>query len=180
MKIIPKRKKTPRKPALEREEIGYAVGKSSLGAVLVATSASGVVAILVGDKVNALIAELDKQFAKARLIEGDKKSRSALTRVIAFIEKPGEKFSLPLDVRGTDFQRRVWQAVWEIPLGKTSTYTKIARRIGAPRAMRAVGNACSNNYLALVVPCYKVLRSDGSMSKRQRKLIDWENAVKVR
>jgi AraC family transcriptional regulator, regulatory protein of adaptative response / methylated-DNA-[protein]-cysteine methyltransferase len=174
MKIVPKTGRQIRESSTKKEDIGYAMKESSLGLILVATSNAGVVSVLVGNNAKQLVAELQDSFKRACLHKNDPKSKSALKHVFALVKKPGRAFTLPLDVRGTDFQRKVWQAAWEIPLGKTTTYSQIARKIGKPRAMRAVGNACSNNKFALIVPCYKVLRSDGTMSKRQRRLIEWE------
>jgi len=146
------------------EEIRFVVGVSSLGAVLVASSDKGVVMISLGEDRVEVIADLEQRFSNAEILAGDREDRKLLEQVIGFIESPTRALDLPLDVRGTDFQQRVWRAVQKVPLGRTSTYTDIARLIGAPKAMRAVGTACANCLLSLVVPCHRILRSDGTLA----------------
>jgi AraC family transcriptional regulator of adaptative response/methylated-DNA-[protein]-cysteine methyltransferase len=138
------------------EDIRFAVGQTSLGAILVASSTKGVASILLGDDPEELVRNLQDRFPKAR--------------------------DLPLDVRGTAFQRRVWQALREIPAGRTVSYAEIARRIGSPKAVRAVAGACAANNLAVAIPCHRVIRNDGSLSgyawgvERKRELIGKEAA----
>jgi AraC family transcriptional regulator, regulatory protein of adaptative response / methylated-DNA-[protein]-cysteine methyltransferase len=146
------------------EEIRFAVGETSLGAILVASSRKGVACILLGDDPNALVRELQDRFPKARLIGADSDYEALVACVVGFIEAPRLGLDLPLDVRGTAFQRRVWQALQEIPVGQTVSYTEIAQRVGSPGAMRAVAGACAANHLAVAIPCHRVVRNDGSLS----------------
>jgi AraC family transcriptional regulator of adaptative response/methylated-DNA-[protein]-cysteine methyltransferase len=165
------------------EDIRFAVGQSSLGAILVASSLQGVVAILMGDDPHALVRNLQDRFPQARLIGGDTDYEALIARVVGLIEAPKIGLDLPLDVRGTAFQQRVWQALREIPPGKTVSYTAIARAIGAPRAVRAVASACAANAIAVAIPCHRVARTDGSASgyawgiERKRALIEREAAA---
>jgi AraC family transcriptional regulator, regulatory protein of adaptative response / methylated-DNA-[protein]-cysteine methyltransferase len=165
------------------EDIRFAVGQSSLGAILVASSVKGVAAILMGDDPEALVRNLQDRFPKARLIGGDADYEQLVARVVGFIEAPKIGLDLPLDVRGTAFQQRVWQALKEIPPGKTVSYAEIARAIGAPKAVRAVAGACASNNLAVAIPCHRVVRNDGSSSgyawgvERKRALIEREVAA---
>lgn len=145
-------------------EIRYATAECSLGLVLVAASAKGVCAIMLGDDEEMLVRDLRDRFAKARLIPGDRKFAALVAKVVAFIEAPSAGLDLPLDVRGTAFQHRVWMALRDIPAGETASYTEIAKRIGKPNAVRAVAGACAANKLAVAIPCHRVLRSDGSLS----------------
>lgn len=144
--------------------IGFAVDKCSLGSILVATSKKGVCAIFLGDDPSALTNDLRKRFPKAQLIAGDRHFQDLVAKVIRFVEAPRSDLDLPLDLRGTVFQRRVWKALREIPIGTISSYSKIAKRIGAPKAVRAVARAIASNRLAVVVPCHRVLCRDGSIS----------------
>jgi AraC family transcriptional regulator of adaptative response/methylated-DNA-[protein]-cysteine methyltransferase len=146
------------------EEIRFAVGETSLGAILVASSKKGIASILLGDDPDELVRELQDRFPKARLIGADGSYEALVARVVGFIEAPGLGLDLPLDVRGTAFQRRVWQALQNIPTGQTVSYTEIAQRIGAPNAVRAVAGACAANHLAVAIPCHRVVRNDGSLS----------------
>jgi AraC family transcriptional regulator, regulatory protein of adaptative response / methylated-DNA-[protein]-cysteine methyltransferase len=147
-----------------QEELRFAVGQCSLGAILVASSAKGVAAILIGDDPDALTRDLQDQFPKAHLIGGDAGFEALVARVVGFVEAPHIGLDLPLDVRGTAFQQRVWQALRDIPPGTTATYTDIAVRIGAPSAVRAVAGACAANALAVAIPCHRVIRHDGALS----------------
>jgi AraC family transcriptional regulator of adaptative response/methylated-DNA-[protein]-cysteine methyltransferase len=162
------------------EEIKFAVGQCSLGAILVASSKKGVASILLGDDPEELVRGLQDRFPKARLIGADNDYEALVARVVGFVEAPQIGFDLPLDVRGTAFQQRVWQALQEIPIGQTVSYTEIAQRIGAPKAVRAVAGACANNKLAVAIPCHRVVKSDGSLSgyawgvERKRVLLDRE------
>lgn len=144
------------------EELHYAVGKSELGSVLVATSEKGVVAILLRAEADALLDDLQARFPLAHLVRGQREEEELVWQVIQHIEAPEKELDFDLDLRGTAFQKKVWQTVRKIPLGKTSTYSEVARKVGAPRAMRAVGSACANCNLAFAIPCQRVLRSDGS------------------
>ncbi|HEY2048000.1 MAG TPA: bifunctional DNA-binding transcriptional regulator/O6-methylguanine-DNA methyltransferase Ada [Caulobacteraceae bacterium] len=168
------------------EDIRFAVGQSSLGSILVASSDQGVAAILLGDDPGDLVQNLQDRFPKARLIGGDGDYEQLVARVVGFIETPQLGLDLPLDVRGTAFQRRVWQALREIPAGRTVSYAEIARTIGAPKATRAVAGACAANNIAVAIPCHRVVRNDGSLSgyawgvDRKRALIDRESSAAPR
>jgi AraC family transcriptional regulator of adaptative response/methylated-DNA-[protein]-cysteine methyltransferase len=161
-------------------EIRFAIGECSLGAILVAQSERGVCAILLGDDPDALARDLQDRFPKARLIGGDRDYEQLVAQVVGFIEAPAIGLDLPLDVRGTAFQQRVWQALREIPAGSTASYSEIARRIGAPSAARAVAQACAGNMLAVAIPCHRVVRNDGGLSgyrwgvQRKRALLERE------
>jgi AraC family transcriptional regulator of adaptative response/methylated-DNA-[protein]-cysteine methyltransferase len=160
--------------------IRFAVGECSLGSILVAATERGVCAILLGDDPDALARDLQDRFPKARLVGGDRDFERLVAKVVGFVEAPALGLDLPLDVRGTAFQQRVWQALREIPAGRTSTYTKIAERIGAPTAVRAVARACASNAIAVAIPCHRVVRHDGGLSgyrwgvKRKRLLLERE------
>ena len=163
-----------------RTDIRFAVGECSLGSILVAKSDRGVCAILLGDDPNALAHDLQNQFPKANLIGGDAEFEQLVAKVVGFVEAPALGLHLPLDVRGTTFQQRVWQALLKIPAGATVTYADIARRIGSPRSVRAVGQACGANPIAVAIPCHRVVRHDGSLSgyrwgvERKRTLLERE------
>ena len=163
------------------EEIRFAVGQTSLGAIVVASSATGIAAILLGDDPDDLVRDLQDRFPKARLVGGDRDYESLVARVVGFVDTPGSKLNLPLDVRGTAFQRHVWQALQAIPVGMKVTYAEVARRIGLPKAVRAVAGACAANNLAVAIPCHRVVRTDGSLSgyawgvERKRALLDRES-----
>jgi AraC family transcriptional regulator, regulatory protein of adaptative response / methylated-DNA-[protein]-cysteine methyltransferase len=163
------------------EEIKFAIGQATLGAILVASSKKGVAAILLGDDPEELVRDLQDRFPRAHLIGGNQEYEALVARVVAFVEKPEIGLDLPLDVRGTAFQQRVWRALREIPLGETVSYAEIARRVGSPKAVRAVASACAENKLAVAIPCHRVVRMDGSPSgyawavERKRILLDREN-----
>ncbi|HUR95150.1 MAG TPA: bifunctional DNA-binding transcriptional regulator/O6-methylguanine-DNA methyltransferase Ada [Gemmatimonadales bacterium] len=144
--------------------IRFAVGECTLGAILVAASELGVCAILMGDDPDALARDLQDRFPRATLLGGDAEFEQLVARVVGFVEAPGLGLDLPLDIRGTAFQQRVWQALREIPAGRTATYTEIAGRIGAPSAVRAVAAACAANSIAVAIPCHRVIRNDGGLS----------------
>jgi AraC family transcriptional regulator of adaptative response/methylated-DNA-[protein]-cysteine methyltransferase len=160
--------------------IRFAVGQCSLGAILVASTEAGVCAILLGDDPDALLRELQDRFPKARLIGGDKDFEHLVAKVVGFVEAPALGLDLPLDLRGTAFQQRVWQALRDIPAGSTVSYAEVARRLGAPRAVRAVARACASNPVAVAIPCHRVVRTDGGLSgyrwgiERKRALLDRE------
>jgi AraC family transcriptional regulator of adaptative response/methylated-DNA-[protein]-cysteine methyltransferase len=144
--------------------IRFAVAQCTLGALLVAASTRGVCAILLGDEPAALLRELQDRFSAAELIGADRQFEQWVARVVGFVEAPRIGLDLPLDLRGTAFQRRVWQALRRIPPGETVSYAELARRLGMPRAARAVAQACAANPVAVAVPCHRVVRTDGSLS----------------
>jgi AraC family transcriptional regulator of adaptative response/methylated-DNA-[protein]-cysteine methyltransferase len=161
-------------------EIRFAVGECSLGSILVAKSGRGVCAILIGDDPEALARELQDTFPHAVLVGGDDEFERLISKVVGFVEAPAIGLDLPLDVRGTVFQQRVWQALCEIPAGETACYADIAHRIGAPKSVRAVAQACAANSLAVAIPCHRVVRTDGGLSgyrwgvERKRALLERE------
>lgn len=161
-------------------EIRFALGECSLGAILVACSAKGICAILLGDDPERLLRDLQDHFPRAHLLGGDTSFEQLVAQVVGYIETPALGLALPLDIQGTAFQQRVWQALREIPAGQTVSYSEIANRIGAPRAVRAVGTACGANRIAVAIPCHRVLRTDGSLSgyrwgiERKRALLERE------
>lgn len=160
--------------------IRFAVGQCSLGAILVAATDQGVCAILLGDDPEELVRDLQDRFDRAQLIGGDAQFEKLVAKVVGFVEAPAIGLDLPLDVRGTAFQQRVWQALREIPAGSTISYTAMAQRIGSPRAVRAVAQACAANAIAVAIPCHRVVRNDGNLSgyrwgvERKRKLLERE------
>ena len=162
--------------------IQFAVGECSLGSVLVAATDKGVCAILLGDDPEALVRDLRDRFSNAQLAGGDRDFEHLVAKVIGLVEAPGLGLDLPLDVRGTAFQQRVWQALRDIPAGSTASYTDIARRIGAPKAVRGVAQTCAANAIAVAIPCHRVVRSDGTLAgyrwgvERKRALLAREAA----
>jgi AraC family transcriptional regulator of adaptative response/methylated-DNA-[protein]-cysteine methyltransferase len=146
------------------ETIRFAVGQCWLGSVLVAATSKGVCAISFGDDPNALVCDLQDRFRDAQIIGADEDYERLVARVIGFVEMPSRGLDLPLDVRGSAFQQRVWQALREIPAGTTTSYGEIAVRIGHDGAGRAVARACAANPLAVAIPCHRVVRTDGSLS----------------
>jgi AraC family transcriptional regulator of adaptative response/methylated-DNA-[protein]-cysteine methyltransferase len=164
-------------------EVRFAVGECSLGSILVAQTAKGVCAILLGDDPDALVRDLQDRFPRARLIGGDRAFERVVARVVGFVETPRLGLDLPLDIRGTAFQQRVWQALREVPAGSTVSYSELAARLGAPRAARAVAAACAANPLAVAIPCHRVVRRDGDVSgyrwgaERKRMLLGKEGAA---
>jgi AraC family transcriptional regulator of adaptative response/methylated-DNA-[protein]-cysteine methyltransferase len=163
-------------------QIHFAIGESSLGSILVARSEKGVCAILLGDDPDALACDLQDRFPKAQLIGGDAAFEQLVAKVVGFVEAPAVGLDLPLDVRGTAFQQRVWQALQEIPAGSTASYTDIANKIGSPKSVRAVAQACGANAIAVAIPCHRVVRNDGALSgyrwgvERKRALLQKESA----
>jgi AraC family transcriptional regulator of adaptative response/methylated-DNA-[protein]-cysteine methyltransferase len=147
-----------------RAEIRFAVGQCSLGAILIARSERGVCAILIGDDPDALVRELEDRFPRAELVGADAGFEAMVAKAVGLVERPDQGVELPLDVRGTAFQQRVWQALRAIPPGKTASYAEIAAAIGAPKAARAVAGACAANALAVAIPCHRVVRTDGALS----------------
>jgi len=162
----------------------FAVGQCSLGAILVAQSARGVCAILLGDDPDQLVRDLQDQFPKAELVGADQRFEQLVAQVVGLIEAPAVGLDLPLDLRGTAFQERVWQALRDIPPGSTASYAQIAERIGAPKSFRAVAQACGANSLAVAIPCHRVVRSNGELSgyrwgvERKQQLLAREKAPK--
>lgn len=160
--------------------IRFAIGECSLGSILVAASERGVCAILIGDSPDKLARDLQDRFPRAHLVGGDATFEQLVAKVVGFVEAPGSGLDLPLDVRGTAFQHRVWQALRRIPAGHTASYGEIAERVGSPRAVRAVAQACAANMLAVAIPCHRVVRVDGGLSgyrwgvERKRALLDRE------
>jgi len=165
--------------------IRFAVGQCALGAILVAQSRLGLCAILMGDDPDRLVRDLQDQFPRAELIGGDAGFEGLVAQVVGFVEAPAIGLDLPLDVRGTAFQQRVWQALRDIPPGATASYAEIATRIGAPKAARAVARACGANPLAVAIPCHRVVRRDGDVSgyrwgvARKRELLRREEGLGI-
>jgi AraC family transcriptional regulator of adaptative response/methylated-DNA-[protein]-cysteine methyltransferase len=144
--------------------IKFAVGECSLGSILVARSEKGVCSILLGENPDELVRDLQDRFPRASLLGGDGDFETVVAQVVGFVEDPRIGFDLPLDVRGTVFQERVWRALTEIPAGQTASYAEIAQRIGAPKSARAVAAACAANKIAVAIPCHRVVRNDGALS----------------
>lgn len=166
--------------------IRFAVGECSLGSVLVAASAKGVCAILFGEDPAGLAADLQGRFPRAKVVGGDRSFEKWVAKVIGFVEAPRLGLDLPLDVRGTVFERRVWKALQQIPIGSTASYSDVAKTIGAPGSARAVARACAANRLAVAIPCHRVVRNDGSLSgyrwgvERKRALLERESVTAAR
>jgi AraC family transcriptional regulator of adaptative response/methylated-DNA-[protein]-cysteine methyltransferase len=162
------------------ETIRFAVGPCSLGNILVAGTAKGICAILIHDDPEYLVQNLQERFSGAEFIGGDYEFEGWVAEVLRVVDDPSQKCSLPLDIRGTAFQRKVWEALQTIPSGKTVTYTDIATKIGNPRSVRAVAQACGTNNIAVIIPCHRVIRTDGSLSgyrwgiERKLQLLDRE------
>ncbi|WP_410012268.1 bifunctional DNA-binding transcriptional regulator/O6-methylguanine-DNA methyltransferase Ada [Sodalis sp. C49] len=160
--------------------IVFAVGRCSLGDILVAQSARGICAILLGDDAQRLVEQLQDTFPHAALAGDDEAFARRMALVVGFVDAPALGLDLPLDIRGTAFQQRVWQALRDIPPGRTASYLEVAKRIGSPAAVRAVAGACATNMLAVAIPCHRVVRSDGALSgyrwgvDRKRLLLDKE------
>jgi AraC family transcriptional regulator of adaptative response/methylated-DNA-[protein]-cysteine methyltransferase len=163
-------------------QIQYAVSRCSLGQILVALSAKGVCAILLGASQDILLEDLRQRFPSAHLDVADEKLQPLVAKIIEFIDAPSAGLDVQLDARGTDFQRKVWRALREIPAGATASYLDIANRIGSPKSVRAVARACGANPLAVVIPCHRVVRTDGGLSgyrwgvERKRALLAREGA----
>jgi len=144
------------------EEIRYGTGKSAAGPVLVASGDKGIVTIMVRRTQAELFRDLQTRFPKADLVRDEKACATAVEKVVKYIAAPFDRFKLRLDIRGTELQKRVWEEVRRIPFGKTSTYTKIAEAIGAPKAIRAVAQSCSRCWFAFAIPCHRVLHKDAA------------------
>jgi AraC family transcriptional regulator of adaptative response/methylated-DNA-[protein]-cysteine methyltransferase len=149
------------KPREERPAIRFAVRSCSLGSILVAGTQRGLCAVLLGDDPDLLVRDLQNRFPRIHLMP---EAPAYIEQVVQFVEFKQTACDFPLDVSGTAFQQRVWQALREIPMGSTASYTDIAVRIGSPRSVRAVALACGANPLAIVIPCHRVVRSDGGLS----------------
>src|SRR5688500_5668440 len=161
------------------ETIRYGTGRCALGALLVATSGRGIVSIMVRDTRSRLIRDLGARFPKANLVRDKKGSKATVAKVCRYIAAPFRPFALPLDIRGTELQRRVWDEVRKIPFGETSTYSRVAEAIGTPKAIRAVASSCARSWFAFAVPCHRVLHKGGATAKdrrdgRQYRWVDYE------
>lgn len=167
------------------EVLHFSVGPSRLGLVLVAKSQKGLCAIFLGEDSAQLEQQLREKFPKAEVRPAGADFEETLAQVIAFVEKPGKELGLPLDIRGTVFQQRVWQALGQIPLGSTKTYTEVAKQLGQPNSVRAVASACAANALAVAIPCHRVLRQDGSLAgyrwgvERKKELLSREQTDEI-
>lgn len=144
------------------ERLRVAVGESTLGAVLVAATERGVCAILLGHDGEMLLRELQDLFPNAVIVAGDAGFRRWVGRAITMVNEPEQAIDLPLDIRGTAFQQRVWDELRRIPAGTTTTYTSLAKKIGRPKAVRAVASACASNRIAIAIPCHRVIRLSGN------------------
>jgi AraC family transcriptional regulator of adaptative response/methylated-DNA-[protein]-cysteine methyltransferase len=167
----------------EGEIIRFGVGQTSLGGLLVAATSVGICAVFLGDDPDALVDDLQQRFSSAELVGGDDGFEQWMARVAGWIDQPGAAWDLPLDLRGTAFQLRVWQALREIPPGRTATYAEIAAKLGCPSATRAVAGACAANKIAVAIPCHRVIRTGGGLSgyrwgiERKRELLRREAAL---
>ena len=161
--------------------IQFVTGQCILGTILVACNQRGICLISLGNDPDTLVKELQDRFPGSSLIAGNQKHEQLLTRVTEFLEHPTTRLDLPLDIHGTAFQQRVWNALSDIPVGKTASYSEIAKRIGSPESTRAVARACATNNIAVAIPCHRVVKSDGSLSgyrwgvDRKRALLLREN-----
>lgn len=167
------------------ETIRYGTGRCALGALLVASSERGIVSIMVGQNPARLIRDLGARFPKVKLLRDEKRCKALLAKVARYIAAPFHPFRLPLDIRGTELQQRVWDEVRKIPFGTTSTYTKIAAAIGNPKAIRAVAGSCSRSGFAFAVPCHRVLHKGGMTAGnrrdgRQYRWVDYEAKLSTR
>jgi len=148
----------------DAEVVRFALALVSAGRVLAARSARGLCSVILGDDDDVLRRELRGRFPRAVLAEGGEGVEALAAEVAAFVDAPGRSLDVPLDPGGTEFQRTVWRALREIPAGETATYADVAARIGCPGSARAVGAACAANRLAVVIPCHRVVRSDGGLA----------------
>jgi AraC family transcriptional regulator of adaptative response/methylated-DNA-[protein]-cysteine methyltransferase len=166
----------------EGMHIGYTVANSSLGKVLVGTTERGVSAVYLGEKEGPLVEALRKEYPRAEITRAEGGSEAWLKEILQRIDGSAPRMDLPLDVKATAFQRRVWQELQKIPRGATRTYTQVARALGKPRSVRAVARACATNPVSIVVPCHRVIRTDGNLAgyrwglERKEKLLDREAA----
>ncbi|WP_246814283.1 bifunctional DNA-binding transcriptional regulator/O6-methylguanine-DNA methyltransferase Ada [Kiloniella majae] len=161
-------------------EIRFALGECSLGSILVAASEQGICSILLGDDPEAMVQDLQDRFSNAFLKGGDAEFEEWVAQVVGFVDDPTIGLDLPLDIRGTAFQQRVWKALVDIPVGSRLSYAEVAKKIGSPKAVRAVASACAANHIAVAIPCHRVVRSDGALSgyrwgvERKQQLLDCE------
>lgn len=173
--VVPEPEDTP-----ANDEIRFSVSDSSLGSVLVAASSQGVCAVLLGDESEELEADLKRRFPEAEFVDVDEAFEALAAQVVAHVEASNDSLDVPLDLRGTEFQLRVWDALRQIPAGSSETYSEVAARIGSPQSARAIAGACAANALAVVVPCHRVVRADGGLSgyrwgvERKRSLLERE------
>ena len=149
------------------EEIRYGTGRCALGALLVAVSDEGVASIMVRSKAEKLLPDLRERFPKASLIHDARACKSVLGKVIRYVARPRGRLKLPLDLRGTELQKRVWREVEKIPAGQVTSYAKVAAAIGAPKAVRAVASSCTRCWHAFAVPCHRVLHGAAAKSARR-------------
>jgi O-6-methylguanine DNA methyltransferase len=162
------------------DDLAYAVGESTLGSVLLARSAGGICSILIGSGAEELKNDLATRFPESRLIRNDRKLSDDLQKVLRFVEAPAEGLDLPIDMRGTPFQRRVWEELLRVPTGAIITYGALATRVGEPKTARAVASACAANAIALAIPCHRVVKNNGTLSgyrwglERKRALLERE------
>src|SRR6185436_12013972 len=158
----------------EPETIRYAMGRCAVGLLLVASSGKGIVSIMVRDTRSRLIRDLGTRFPKANLVRDEQGGKATVAKVARYIAAPFRPFALPLDIRGTDLQQRVWSEVRKIPFGETSTYATIAAAIGAPKAIRAVASSCSRSWFAFAIPCHRVLHTRATTGRRREgRQYDW-------
>jgi AraC family transcriptional regulator of adaptative response/methylated-DNA-[protein]-cysteine methyltransferase len=168
------------------QTIRYTIGKSSLGLTLIAASEKGICAIFFGDEPEGLREDLQATFPRAVIVGADKSFEKLTAKVLAFVDDPAKDLDLPLDVRGTAFQHRVWDALRRIPIGSTMSYAGLAKEIGAPKAVRAVARACATNPVAVAIPCHRVVGSNGSLTgyrggvERKRALLAKEARTKFK
>jgi len=167
------------------ETISYGTGRCTLGALLVASSERGIVSIIVRDTQSKAVRDLVARFPKANLVRDQARGKATVEKVARYIAAPFRPFALPLDVRGTELQQRVWSEVRKIPFGETSTYSKIAEAIGMPRAIRAVASSCARSRFAFAVPCHRVLHKGAATAPnrsagRQYRWVDYEAKLAAR
>ena len=155
------------------EEIRYGTGESAVGPLLVASSDKGIVTIMVRERPAQLLRDIRARFSKAELVRDEKGCAPVVAKVVQYIARPIGRFELPLDVRGTEFQQRVWREVRKIACGQTSTYTRIAEAIGAPRAVRAVASSCTRCWFAFAIPCHRVLHTGAAIAGREGRRYRW-------
>ncbi|HEX7220304.1 MAG TPA: methylated-DNA--[protein]-cysteine S-methyltransferase [Burkholderiales bacterium] len=160
------------------ETIRYGTGRCALGALLVASSGKGIVTIMVRDTQARLVRDFAARFPKANLVRDQKTSKALVAKVSRYIAAPFRPFPLPLDIRGTELQQRVWNEVRKIPFGETSTYAKVAAAIGAPKAIRAVAQSCSRSWFAFAVPCHRVLHTGRARQGRQYDWVKYEARIR--
>ena len=145
-------------------KIGYSVAKTTLGNLLVASTERGVSAVYLGENERTLVSELRKEYPRAEIAEAAKGKQPWVSEIVKRVEGDAPSVELPLDVQATAFQRLVWQELQKIPRGTTRTYTEVAKALGKPRSVRAVARACATNPVSIVVPCHRVIRTDGQLA----------------